>query len=200
MNKAANEPSEQVIEAMASCLLKTFNTVTREEVIAAWRVAQPSSIPHVGMYQVLPLPPQPETVLTTTHPPSIPRDEFMRLSVEAAMEVLERYPNLRALLQDGTSGLLSTELQILLYSVADYVKSLRTDAAPAEDDVLVELKRVAGGEPPETLRAIVILFAKALLVLRPHPMMASSSCPACGKLKLLPGVAYGIADEAICKC
>ena len=37
--KDEHGPSERVIEAMADCLLKTPNCVTREEIIAAWRVA-----------------------------------------------------------------------------------------------------------------------------------------------------------------
>jgi hypothetical protein len=137
------------------------------------------------------------------HPTTLPRAEFMRLSVEEAMQVLERYPNMRALLQGATTDqprdwpMLSTELRILLYSVYDYIEALR--AAPAEDDVLAELRRVAGGEPPDTLREIVILFAKSHLMTldRSTP---SQLCARCGKLKLLPGVGAGIAPEGVCRC
>lgn len=39
MGQEQLQPPEKVIEAMAECLLKKHNRVTREEVIAAWRIA-----------------------------------------------------------------------------------------------------------------------------------------------------------------
>lgn len=33
-----------------------------------------------------------------------------------------------------------------------------------------------------------------------RPVMGSSNCPRCFKVRCIPGVAYGIAPDAICTC
>lgn len=69
---------------------------------------------------------------------TFPRPEFERLSVDEAIKVLERYPNLRAAMIGTVSGqstewpMVRTELQILLYAVHVHVQE-RIAAAQIEE-------------------------------------------------------------------
>ena len=62
---------------------------------------------------------------------TMPRPEFERLSVEDAIEVMERYPHLSAVLRGTHSAewpMLRTELQILLYAVHAHSEEVRQAA------------------------------------------------------------------------
>jgi hypothetical protein len=83
---------------------------------------------------------------------ALSRPEFERLTVEQAMEVLERYPNLRAILQGTVSGNISewpmirAELQILLYAVHAHAEEMRasvvSEIAPMLNVPLEDLQRL----------------------------------------------------------
>ncbi len=139
--------------------------------------------------------------------------EFVRSSLIANQEGrpnVDPWPNLPTAERDYTFG----QLWVLGSQYADLLDA----AMPVypETATIRELKRTACGEPPESLRAIVILWSKALLILLersgqlavtelPGGGVVSSfspfdKCSECGKMKLQPSVAYGIAPEAVCRC